>query len=49
VAKFQPLVDKMNQRLASEDCAHLNDEQRASCLKSYEAAKGYFDKVEADR
>lgn len=43
------MVDKMNQRLASEECSHLNDEQRASCLKSYEAAKAYFDKVEADR
>ena len=49
LAKFQPLVDKMNQRLASEECAHLNDEQRASCLKSYEAARAYFEKVEADR
>lgn len=39
----------MNQRLASEECAHLNDEQRASCLKSYEAANAFFDKVQADR
>ena len=49
IKQFEKVVENVQQKLASEELAHLTEEQRNKVMEKHQAAADFFGKVRTDR